>query len=227
MWQYTDETNAAVTDGAQTVTVGSEQWFSLGLDIQAANGDIVAHDYVEPEPEPAPELAPEPIHDLCFTTETKFSVRLIGQQLIITPYHPNWEKYRVQWHIDNGLVKAHDWDAPPPEVEQPPTKEQLEAQAKVTRDAAVSANLTALGVEWQCLNDAVDIRKVINDAETIGVSEVETEMFRLADNSWRETTLAELRQVLAAHVVRKRDVWAQFGAWDAGDKTEPFTYQAA
>lgn len=226
MWQYTDETNTAVIDGDQTIEVGSELWFSNGLDIKAETGEIIAHDYVELIPE-VPESTPEPIHDLCFTTASNFSVRLIDNSLLITPYHKNWKKYRVQWHIDNGLVKAHDWDAPPPEVEQPPTKEQLEAQAKVTRDAAVSANLIVLGVEWQCLNDAVDIRKVINDAETIGVSEVETEMFRLADNSWRETTLAELRQVLAAHVVRKRDVWAQFGVWDAGDKNEPFSYQAA
>ncbi|MFM2589465.1 hypothetical protein [Vibrio sp. TBV020] len=226
MWQYTDETNTAVTDGVQVIEAGSEKWFSLGLDIKAANSEIFAHDYVEPVQEVSDPVA-EPIHDLCFTTESNFSVRVIGQDLMITPYHPNWKQYRVQWHIDNGLVRAHDWDVSPPAAPRPPTVEELEAQAKIIRDTAVSANLFLLGVEWQCLEDAVDIRTVIDDAETIGATENETEMFRLADNSWRTTTLAELRQVLAAHVVRKRDVWAKFGAWDAGEKTKPFTYITA
>lgn len=97
--------------------------------------------------------------------------------------------------------------------------------AKSVRDTAISANLTALDCEWQVLNDAEDIRKVIGDAEIIGAGETETEIFRLADNTWRETTLAELRQVLAAHVARKRGIWAQFGAWDNGPKTEPFVIE--
>lgn len=107
----------------------------------------------------------------------------------------------------------------------PPTTEQLQQQAKVTRDAAISANLAALDCEWQVLNDAEDIRKVIGDAETVSALDTDIEMFRLANNTWRETTIAELRQVLAAHVARKRSIWSQFGAWDNGTKDSPFTIE--
>lgn len=104
----------------------------------------------------------------------------------------------------------------------PLSKEQLSQQAKSTRDTAISENITVFDCEWQVLNDAADIRKVIQDAEITNASEDDSVMFRLADNSWRETTLSELKQVLAAQVERKRAIWVKFGLWDAGDKSEPF-----
>ncbi|MFH0267231.1 hypothetical protein [Vibrio rumoiensis] len=94
---------------------------------------------------------------------------------------------------------------------------------KVIRDNAVSDDLTALDVEWDVLNDAADIRRVINDAETIDAQETDTTQFRLADNTWRETSLAELRQVLCVFIARKRDIWNQFAQWDATDKLEAFS----
>ena len=107
-----------------------------------------------------------------------------------------------------------------------PTSEEIATQnqraAKQTRDKAVSANITVHGVDWQVANDAEDIRKVIGDAETISASEDDTTMFRLADNSWRETTLSELRDVLKAHIARKQDVWNQMAVWDSGDKQSEF-----
>lgn len=100
---------------------------------------------------------------------------------------------------------------------------QYNAQnGKVIRDNAVSDDLTALDVEWDVLNDAADLRRVINDAETIGAQETDTTSFRLADNTWRETSLAELRQVLCVFIARKRDIWNQFAQWDATDKLEAF-----
>lgn len=104
----------------------------------------------------------------------------------------------------------------------PPTTEQLSQQAKATRNSAISANITALDAEWIMLDDARDVRKVLQDAEITSALDTDSVMFRLADNSWRETTLADLKQVLSAHVARKRDVWAQFNAWDSGDKSAPF-----
>ena len=111
------------------------------------------------------------------------------------------------------------------EIPQPTTKEiatRNQQLAKQVRDNAVSSNITVHDAEWQVANDAEDIRKVIGDAETIDASEEDSVMFRLADNSWRETTLAELRDVLKAHIARKQDVWNQMAVWDSGDKQEPF-----
>ncbi|MFV0449454.1 MAG: hypothetical protein ACK5MF_13515 [Vibrio sp.] len=93
---------------------------------------------------------------------------------------------------------------------------------KVIRDNAVSDDLNALDVGWDVVNDAADVRRVINDAETIGAQETDTTQFRLADNSWRETSLAELRQVLTIFIARKRSIWEQFATWDATDKLEAF-----
>lgn len=111
------------------------------------------------------------------------------------------------------------------DIPQPTTEEiatQNQQLAKQTRDNALSANITVHDVDWQVANDAEDIRKAIGDAETIGASEEDTTMFRLADNSWRETALSELRDVLKAHIARKQAVWNQMAVWDYGDKKEPF-----
>lgn len=94
--------------------------------------------------------------------------------------------------------------------------------ATATRDTEVSANITVHNVDWQMANDAFDVRAVIADAELIGATSEDTIQFRLADNSWRETSLAELKEILQAHIVRKQAVWNAFGVWDAGDKTEAF-----
>ncbi len=100
---------------------------------------------------------------------------------------------------------------------------QYNAQnGKVIRDNAISSNLSALDAQWQVLNDAADIRRVINDAETIEAAETDTTQFRLADNTWRETSLAELREVLRVFIARKRDIWTQFAQWDETDKLEAF-----
>lgn len=101
---------------------------------------------------------------------------------------------------------------------------QYNAQnGKVIRDNAISSNLLALDAQWQVLNDAADIRRVINDAETIEAAETDTTQFRLADNTWRETSLAELREVLRVFIARKRDIWTQFAQWDATDKLTAFS----
>ncbi|WP_417880310.1 hypothetical protein [Vibrio sp.] len=97
------------------------------------------------------------------------------------------------------------------------------SNGKVIRDTAISSNLNALSAQWDVVSDAADIRRVINDAETINAQETDTTQFRLADNSWRDTSLAELREVLRVFIARKRDIWDQFAQWDATDKLEPFS----
>ena len=135
-----------------------------------------------------------------------------------------WEVYDIDGMISRGEVKPYTEPA-----ESEPTQPtgaaaiaQNERQAKQARDNAISSDIECKGALWQCLSDAKDIRKVINDAETISSAETDTAMFRLADNTWRETSLAELREVLIAFVIRKRDIWQQFGVWDASDKLTAF-----
>jgi len=126
---------------------------------------------------------------------------------------------------DGKQRKKHVYPFEFEDIPQPTAEEIAESnriKAKATRDNAVSSNITVHDAEWQVANDAEDIRKVIGDAETIDASEEDSVMFRLADNSWRETTLAELRDVLKAHIARKQDVWNQMAVWDSGDKQEPF-----
>lgn len=100
----------------------------------------------------------------------------------------------------------------------------LSTEAKTTRDAAISSDLLCedLAATFQVSDDATYIRNVISDAEAIGSAETDSTTFRLADNTWRETTLAELRTVLVAFIERKKSVWEQFSTWDSGDKTEEF-----
>ena len=101
----------------------------------------------------------------------------------------------------------------------------LEVLAKTLRDFTISYDLIVEdldGASFQCLDKAVDIKLVIDEAEMLGALETDSIAFRLSDNTWRDTTLAELRVVYLKYLERKREVWKQFAQWDQGDKTEAF-----
>lgn len=145
-----------------------------------------------------------------YNKETKQSKEFDDESLV-------GDEYTALEPLDNSIWVESEWV-----VQEDLVEESNRIKAKSTRDNAVSANITVHGADWQVANDAEDIRKVIGDAETISASEDDTIMFRLADNSWRETTLSELRDVLKANIARKQDVWNQMAVWDSGDKQEPF-----
>lgn len=109
-------------------------------------------------------------------------------------------------------------------LEESLNKPELSLTAKATRDNAINSGITVHDAVWQVTDNASDIRSIIYEAEIIGASDDEATQFRLSDNSWRETTLAELKAVLTAFVARKREIWAQFAAWDAGDKSSAFEF---
>ena len=101
----------------------------------------------------------------------------------------------------------------------------LEVLAKTLRDFTVSSDLVVEeleGASFQCLDKAVDIKTVIDEAVMLNALETDSIAFRLSDNTWRDTTLAELRMVYLKYLERKREVWKQFSEWDQGDKTEAF-----
>ena len=101
----------------------------------------------------------------------------------------------------------------------------INREAKELRDYTISSDLIVEdldGASFQCLDKAVDIKLVIDEAEMSGALETDSIAFRLSDNTWRDTTLAELRMVYLKYLERKREVWKQFAEWDQGDKTEAF-----
>ena len=101
----------------------------------------------------------------------------------------------------------------------------LDLLAKTLRDNTVSSDLLVEALNnsvFQCTNEARDIKDVIFEAEASGALEEDTVSFRLADNSWKEVSLSDLRLVLSTFITRKREVWKQFSIWDQGGKGEPF-----
>jgi hypothetical protein len=68
----------------------------------------------------------------------------------------------------------------------------------------------------------LSITKTVRLAEEKNAAETTTANWRLADNTSRLTTLAELRQLLALDDAQFVDVWDQFNAWLAGDRDTAF-----
>ncbi len=113
-----------------------------------------------------------------------------------------------------------------------PTDEQLNSQAKVTRDDAIESYKGAVtfdGAEFDSNGNSIDnINRAIRMAERDGLEETHSHTWRLADNSWRDTTLAELREIkkLIEQDLDRifESAWLQFSDWDSGDKKSPFTF---
>lgn len=111
-----------------------------------------------------------------------------------------------------------------------PTTNQLSQQAKMTRESAIQNfhSVVALdGAEFDADEKALgNINRAIRFGESNNLPETTEQEWRLADNSWRMTTLAEIRElkflVEQAIDTHFQNVWTQFNAWDSGDKSQPF-----
>lgn len=102
-------------------------------------------------------------------------------------------------------------------------KTKLEQKAKLTRISALNF-VEFDGVVFDADTEALsNIAKTIHIAENMDYKETYTHLWRLADNTTRLTTLAELREVLLAHDAKYINVWDQFNEWVAGDKSTAFT----
>ena len=101
-------------------------------------------------------------------------------------------------------------------------KTQLEQEAKLTRISALNF-VEFEGAVFDADTEALsNISKTIRIAESMGYKETDTHLWRLADNTTRHTTLAELREVLLSHDAKYINVWYQFNTWVAGDKSTAF-----
>lgn len=97
------------------------------------------------------------------------------------------------------------------------------SQAKMTRDAAMIANILVFNVSWQVDAQGRDnMKNAIETAQRQGILETETRSWILADNTIRETTAPELAAVLDAYTMRMDTIYAAYGIWKAGNKLEPF-----
>ena len=104
------------------------------------------------------------------------------------------------------------------------TEEQILTLSKQNRDSAVDADLLFDNVYFQVTDDCVDIKSSLQEASVLGLEDSYSQLWRLADNTWRQTTVSEAKQIVALFVARKQKVWAAFAEWDLGDKSSIFVY---
>ncbi len=96
-------------------------------------------------------------------------------------------------------------------------------EAKAIRDSSIESPIECNGSIFDIDTKSRDnIGVALRKADRNGYPDTEIRDWRLADNTWRETTLAELKQLLELYDVRFESVWYQFNIWDDGDKQEPF-----
>lgn len=105
------------------------------------------------------------------------------------------------------------------------TQNQISTLSKQNRDSAVDADILFDNVYFQVSNDCADIKSSLQEATILGLEDSYSQLWRLADNTWRQTTIAEAKQIVALFVERKQKVWAAFAEWDLGDKSSVFTYE--
>ena len=118
------------------------------------------------------------------------------------------------WTYENGVFSAPK----AAELSDIELALQNEANAKSLRDASIDADIEMFGEIYQVDNISLTISK----SEKIGATEDDSIMYRLRNNLYRETTLAELREIEIAMIVRERSAWDQFYDWDNGDKLSSF-----
>ena len=105
------------------------------------------------------------------------------------------------------------------------TENQILTLSKQNRDSAVDADILFDNVYFQVINDCADIKSALQEASILGLEDSYSQLWRLVDNTWRQTTIAEAKQIVALFVARKQKVWAAFAEWDLGDKSSVFTYE--
>ena len=107
------------------------------------------------------------------------------------------------------------------------TQNQILTLSKQNRDSAVDTDILFDNVYFQVTDDCADIKSALQEASILGLEDSYSQLWRLADNTWRQTTIAEAMQIVALFVARKQKVWAAFAEWDSGDKSSVFVYSDA
>ena len=121
--------------------------------------------------------------------------------------------------VDNSVVEVEESSLL--------TESQILTLSKQNRDSAVDADILLDNVYFQVTDNCADIKSALQEASVLGLEDSYSQLWRLADNTWRQTTIAEAKQIVALFVERKQKVWASFAKWDSGDKTSVFVYSDA
>ena len=103
-------------------------------------------------------------------------------------------------------------------------REQIEIESKSRRVNAINADILFSDVYYQVTNDCADIKSALMEASILGLDDSYSQSWRLSDNTWRNTTIAEAKEIVTLYVARKQKVWAQYEVWTLGDKTSIFEY---
>lgn len=135
--------------------------------------------------------------------------------------NPTGQRFGIESDGSQDHLIQDDWvdcEAAPTSIEPPP-----EEVAKLHRDQVLAAPIEFDGVLFQYDKSAKDeILQTISEAGLLGVADDKTAPWRLLDNSFRDTSLADLRQIVALGAARKEAVWMQFRAWSEGEKSTAF-----
>lgn len=108
------------------------------------------------------------------------------------------------------------------------TPENRMINAKSTRDAGIIADieLPGTGAMYQVDEKSQsNMAQAIRKAERNGYPGTEKRNWRLSNNTWRETTLAEIKTLLELVDQRWELIWAAYNLWDSGPKDTPFTLE--
>ena len=132
----------------------------------------------------------------------------------------NLDYYISNIKLNNGAVEEIQEDTTL-------TQDQILTISKQNRNSAVDTDLLFDNVYFQVSNDCADIKSSLQEAAILGLEDSYSQLWRLADNTWRQTTIAEAKQIVVLFVERKQKVWASFAKWDSGDKTSVFVYSDA
>jgi len=98
-------------------------------------------------------------------------------------------------------------------------------RAKHKRDTIINSPLTALGVSWDIDEKSRDnMRAAIETAERNALPADTTIGWILADDTVRQTTTADLMQVLNAYAYRMQSVFEAYTTWLEGDMETAFEY---
>lgn len=142
---------------------------------------------------------------------------ITGEQYFISEGRhsvPQSHRFWLLWDIENQNVEEwHGNIAPTPE-EIALSNTALSRQAV---DAYIGADFDLDGALYQMDSDSyVHISTAIGIAERNGEDDTATREWRLADNTWRTTSLAELKQLRTEHDTRFEHAWNAFYVWDSG-----------
>lgn len=120
-------------------------------------------------------------------------------------------------HIIGGKLETRN-------IETILTQEQIDSQSKTNRINAVNSDILFSEVYYQVCDDCADIKSALIEASILGLEDSYSQRWRLSDNTWRTTTIAEAKEIVTLFIARKQKIWAQYETWTLSDKTSVFEY---